>query len=59
MNTWKGVSSTTRNWTSMDALPDYKENIAYDAMGNILSYLRNATTLGSNSLAMDDLNYLY
>jgi len=28
-------------------------------MGNILSYLQNDTTFGSNSLALDSVNYSY
>lgn len=46
-------------WNNTSIIEDYKENIQYDANGNILSYLRNGTTAGSLPLAMDDLTYHY
>jgi RHS repeat-associated protein len=38
---------------------EYKENIRYDANGNIMDYLRNGTTANSNPLEMDDMRYEY
>jgi len=39
-----------------NASESYKENISYDANGNILSYFRNGA---GNRLAMDNLSYTY
>jgi RHS repeat-associated protein len=38
------------------ATDEYKEDITYDANGNILSYLRNGT---ASQVSMDDLTYQY
>lgn len=43
-------------WNGTD---DYKEEISYDANGNILNYLRNGTTAGGKPLGMDDLTFSY
>jgi RHS repeat-associated protein len=48
--------NVSSNWSVVD---DYRENIVYDANGNILSYLRNGTTKNGKSLEMDKLTYSY
>lgn len=56
-NAYNGLDSSNR-WTPV-VLNDYKETFSYDANGNILTALRNATTAGGNTLAMDALTYHY
>lgn len=58
MDAFKGLN-TDLNVFSPVQLQDYKEKIAYDPNGNILTYLRNGTTDGGNQLAMDNLTYNY
>lgn len=53
------IGSTTSSWGNSDIIQDYREDIAYDANGNILKYFRNASTQGSHPLGMDSLTYLY
>ncbi len=56
-NAYNGLDTSNR-WTPL-VLNDYKETFSYDANGNILTALRNATTAGGNTLAMDALTYHY
>src|SRR5690606_15249240 len=46
-------------WSNSGPVSDYQENVTYDPNGNILSYLRNGTTMAGNPLAMDSLYYQY
>jgi RHS repeat-associated protein len=55
MNAYNGLNNATNTFTAA-ALDEYKERVSYDANGNILTYLRNATT---NRLLMDNLTYNY
>lgn len=59
MDAMTGLNQATNSWNSITALSDYHENASYDANGNIKTYLRNGTTDGGTSLAMDDLDYNY
>ncbi|HVM86891.1 MAG TPA: hypothetical protein VMT76_01800 [Puia sp.] len=57
MDVFTGLDSASNNWNNnLTAKQDYKERVAYDANGNILTYLRNG--YGSN-LSMDNLTYNY
>ena len=53
------IASGQGSWSNSNIIGDYKEDVAYDANGNILKYLRNGTTAGSNPLGMDSLTYYY
>ncbi|MBK7883868.1 MAG: hypothetical protein IPJ81_08715 [Chitinophagaceae bacterium] len=55
MNTYKGLNPATNNW-NVASIDDYREDITYDANGNILSYKRNGN---ANQLAMDKMTYQY
>jgi hypothetical protein len=58
--TWKNHSFyQSYDQIANNSMQDYKERIAYDANGNILSYLRHATADNSQLLEMDSLNYKY
>ena len=50
-----GTNFSGNNWTNPTAINDYKENIAYDANGNILTYSRYS----NNATLMDNLTYNY
>lgn len=54
--TYKGL--TTSNGWDREAIDQYRENISYDANGNILRYERNGNQEGTN-LVMDNLTYQY
>ncbi len=58
---YKGFDATNNTYTTAlaTALPDNKETLTYDANGNILSYLKNASTQGGKPLTMDNLTYQY
>lgn len=58
MDAFTGLNTTSNTWSPV-ATDNYKERISYDANGNILTYLRNGSTQGSNPLAMDNLTYGY
>ncbi len=59
MNALRNLDKTTNTWTSSQ-LEDFKERVAYDANGNILSYLRNGNqTFAGKSIEMDSLTYTY
>lgn len=49
----------SQTWSNSSIIDDYKESIAYDGNGNILTYLRNGTVAEGSSLAMDNLTYHY
>ncbi|RYF53788.1 MAG: hypothetical protein EOO39_40280, partial [Cytophagaceae bacterium] len=49
-----GISGSS--WGNGSKTTNYKENITYDANGNILTYLRNGTA-ANGSLSMDNLTY--
>lgn len=61
MDAFGGFNNTNNIWTNglPAASSNYKERVSYDANGNILTYLRNGTTVNSNPLAMDNLTYNY
>jgi RHS repeat-associated protein len=46
-------------WGAHTTTDDYKENISYDANGNILTYLRNGAAALPGGLNMDNLAYHY
>jgi RHS repeat-associated protein len=57
MDAWRGPSTALWNWsTPAAASTDYKEEVAYDANGNILNYRRNG---GATQNLMDSLTYKY
>ena len=59
MNALHNLNTTTNTWTPA-LLDDFKENVSYDANGNILSYLRNGSPLfAGKSIEMDNLTYNY
>lgn len=58
VNTYKGLNPATNNWNVI-SIDDYREDISYDANGNIQTYKRNGTTANNNPLAMDNMNYNY
>ena len=52
-----GIGSTTNTFAApTEALQEYRENITYDANGNILTYKRNGNAA---RLEMDDMVYTY
>lgn len=53
------IASDQGSWSNSNIIGDYREDVAYDANGNILKYLRNGTTAESNPLGMDSLTYFY
>jgi YD repeat-containing protein len=53
MNAYNGFNPEDNSWKPID---DYKENISYDANGNIKSYLRNGT--GAN-INLNNYSYTY
>ena len=53
------IASGQGSWSNSNIIDDYKENLAYDANGNILKYLRNGTSHAGNPLGMDSLTYHY
>jgi RHS repeat-associated protein len=53
------VGSTAAAIAIANPTNEYKENIKYDANGNIMDYLRNGTTANGNVLEMDDMRYEY
>ncbi|PWV55751.1 RHS repeat-associated core domain-containing protein [Chitinophaga sp. S165] len=57
MQASSGLDSLSNKWTPVQ-LPDYKEDISYDANGNILTYSRNGNKASANK-QMDDLTYKY
>lgn len=59
MQASRGLDSLSNKWTPVE-LPDFKENISYDANGNILTYNRKGNkTFAGKSLQMDSLVYNY
>jgi RHS repeat-associated protein len=58
MDAWKKNSN---DWSDITKLTsgDFQERVSYDANGNILSYSRNGSTVGSKPLDMDKLAYSY
>lgn len=65
MDAYRGYNTTSNNWNAVTITPDYKEQISYDANGNILSYFRNGSSTpptggaGEGPLGMDNLQYGY
>lgn len=54
-----GFNTTTNTWTPV-ATEDLKEELSYDANGNITAYRRNGNTaVAGNPLVMDNLTYEY
>jgi RHS repeat-associated protein len=58
MQAYKGLNAATNQWTPI-VMNDYKESVAYDPNGNILSYLRNGTPSTGKQAVMDSLTYYY
>ncbi|MBK8712541.1 MAG: RHS repeat-associated core domain-containing protein [Niastella sp.] len=60
MYTYNGLNSNTNSW-NVSALQHYREEISYDANGNIKTYKRNGDADRSNSTntGMDNLTYSY
>ncbi len=59
MNALHNLNTTANTWIPT-LLDDFKENVNYDANGNILSYLRNGSPLfAGKSIQMDNLTYNY
>jgi RHS repeat-associated protein len=58
MNAYSGFNNSNNTFTPT-AIPDYRERISYDPNGNILTYLRNGSTVGGTPQAMDNLTYQY
>lgn len=59
MQTYSGLSSgTSNNWNPV-AINDYKENIKYDANGNIIGYRRYGNAVNGTPQVMDSLTYKY
>lgn len=59
MIAYKGLDSATNTWNAVQ-LPDFREQVTYDANGNILTYNRKGdTTFAKKHLEMDDLTYHY
>ncbi|HEU4553601.1 MAG TPA: RHS repeat-associated core domain-containing protein [Chitinophaga sp.] len=59
MNALHTLNTSTNTWTP-SLLDDFKEDVSYDANGNILSYLRNGSPLfAGKSIEMDNLTYSY
>ena len=56
MDAWTGIDVNTKEWTATSPLAAYKERTTYGANGNILTYLRNGSTM---QLEMDTLEYKY
>ncbi len=53
------INSGASSWSNSSITQAYKEQISYDANGNILTYLRNGADAGSLPLQMDNLTYHY
>jgi len=53
------IASGQDSWSNSNIIDNYKEDVAYDANGNILKYLRNGTIQAGNQLGMDSLTYYY
>ncbi|NII28739.1 hypothetical protein HB364_26900 [Pseudoflavitalea sp. X16] len=58
MQAYKGLDAAANQWAPV-AISDYKESVAYDPNGNILSYLRNGTPSMGQQEVMDSLTYYY
>ena len=56
MDAYNGFNTTTDSWSGMTQMDQFKERIAYDANGNIGTYLRHGH---KSSFVMDDLTYSY
>ena len=46
-------------WNSNTIIQDYAESFTYDGNGNILTSVKNGTTVGGTQLGMDNLSYKY
>jgi RHS repeat-associated protein len=55
MNTYKGLNPATNNWNVV-SIDDFKEELSYDANGNIQTYKRNGK---ADKLDMDKMTYQY
>jgi RHS repeat-associated protein len=51
--------STAAAWDNTSINGDYQERVSYDGDGNILSYVRNGSSLGGRNAQMDNLTYNY
>ena len=55
MFTYNGLNPATNNW-NVSAIDDYREQLSYDANGNIKTYLRNGS---GSSLNLNNYSYSY
>lgn len=59
MRAYKGFNNSTNAWTPV-LLDDYREDVRYDANGNILNYIRNGSPeVPDSAKLMDSLTYKY
>ncbi len=56
MDAWKGYDPATGSWSGLQKTDENKEQVSYDANGNIRTYKRNGN---DGQLNMDDLTYGY
>jgi RHS repeat-associated protein len=59
MDAFTGLNQSNNTWNPLTVTTNYQERAAYDANGNIQTYLRNGTTDGGTPQAMDNLSYNY
>src|SRR5690606_35712846 len=55
---YSGLNAASNSWNK-SATDDYREQLSYDANGNILTYRRNGTTSNGMNLLMDNMSYKY
>jgi YD repeat-containing protein len=55
VNTYKGLNPATNNWNVV-SIDDHREELSYDANGNILTYKRNGF---GNNLNLNNYSYTY
>ncbi len=58
MDAYGGLNTANNQWNPVHT-DNYAEAVSYDPNGNILTYNRKGSTVGSKPLQMDDLTYSY